>query len=192
MPLGLFVFLGTIAVVSSLGVILQRHPVHCLLALALTLLDIGALFIGLGAEALGFLQIIIYVGAIMVLFLFVIWLLNLQPEGVAAERLGLKIIGTFAAAALGAELCALFVNAPSVPSTVAVPLGYGSLISLARLLFTNYLVAFEITSILLLTAMVGAIGLARRLPAVIPSQTTETNKSAAAENATESIRSAAG
>src|SRR5215469_6492869 len=80
MPLGLFAFLAALAVIASLGVILQRNPIHCLLALALTLVDLGALYIGLGAETVGLLQIIIYVGAIMVLFLFVIWLLNLQTE----------------------------------------------------------------------------------------------------------------
>ena len=80
MPLWLFIFLGVLAIIAAFGVILQRSPVHCLLALAFALADIGALFIGLGAETVGFLQIIIYVGAIMILFLFVIWLLNLQAE----------------------------------------------------------------------------------------------------------------
>lgn len=189
MPLGLFVFLAIIAVIGSLGVILQRHPVHCLLALALTLLDIGALFIGLGAEALGFLQIIIYVGAIMVLFLFVIWLLNLQTDAITSERLGLKLLGTLAAAALGAELCLLLVHGPSASSAAPVPPEYGSLISLARLLFSNYLVAFEVTSALLLTAMVGAIGLARRLPTAIPAHP---RRSVGQDPPSDSVRSAPG
>ncbi len=90
MPLWLFAFLAALALISSLGVILQRNPVHCLLSLALTLLDIGVLFMGLGAETVGFLQIIIYVGAIMVLFLFVIWLLNVQAEYVRGH-LGIKL-----------------------------------------------------------------------------------------------------
>ena len=70
MPLGLFVFLAVLAVISALGVVLQRNPVHCLLGLAINLLDIGVIFIGLGAVTVGFLQIIIYVGAILVLFLY--------------------------------------------------------------------------------------------------------------------------
>src|SRR5438105_5994489 len=74
MPLGLFMFLAALAVITALGVILQSNPVHCLLALAVNLFDVGVLYIGLGAVTVGFLQIIIYVGAIMVLFLFVIWL----------------------------------------------------------------------------------------------------------------------
>jgi hypothetical protein len=86
MPLWLFAFLAAVAIVSALGVVVQRKPVHCLLALALTLTDLGALFVGLGAVTVGFLQIIIYVGAIMVLFLFVIWLLNLQTDPAPTER----------------------------------------------------------------------------------------------------------
>src|SRR6185312_9768397 len=111
----------------------------------------------------GFLQIIIYVGAIMVLFLFVIWLLNLQVEPVANGGLALKFFGSIGAAALAAELSVFFFR-PSPPATVAgVTAGYGSIQRLAQLLFSDYLIAFEVTSILLLAAVVGAIGLARRV-----------------------------
>src|SRR5713101_8776346 len=108
MPFWLFVFLATLAVASSLGMILQRNPVHCLLAFALTLLDIGVLFMGLGAVTVGFLQISIYVGAIMVLFLFVIWLLNLQADAALGGRFWLKFVGAIGAAILAAELAVLF------------------------------------------------------------------------------------
>src|SRR6516165_2357987 len=87
MPLWLFAFLASLALVSALGVILQRNPIHSLLALIMTLLVIGILFIGEGAIMVGFLQIIVYAGAIMVLFLFVIWLLNLQAENLEAGRM---------------------------------------------------------------------------------------------------------
>ena len=80
MPCGCFIFLAVLSIISALGVIVQSNPVHCLLALILTLMAIGVLFIALDAVTVGFLQIIVYVGAIMVLFLFVIWLLNLQSE----------------------------------------------------------------------------------------------------------------
>lgn len=166
MPLWLFGFLATLAIVGALGVILQRSPVHSLLALALTLLDVGILFMGLGAITLGFLQIIIYVGAIMVLFLFVIWLLNLQQESVDGRGgLGLKLFGSLAAAALVGELFVFFMHTEPVPVLASIPSGYGSIHALARLLFSDYLVAFEVTSLLLLAAIVGAIALARRLPA---------------------------
>jgi NADH-quinone oxidoreductase subunit J len=167
MPLWLFVFLAVIAILGALGVILQRSPVHCLLALALTLVDVGVLFIGLGAETVGFLQIIIYVGAIMVLFLFVIWLLNLQSEQVPNGHLALKFFGAIGAAAFAAELSVFFFHAQPVSGLARIPGSYGSVESLARMLFSEYLVAFEVTSILLLAAMAGAIALARRFPGAV-------------------------
>ncbi len=85
MPLWMFAFFAALAIVSALGVIFQRNVVHCLLSLVLTLLVIAVLFIGEDAIVVGFLQAIVYGGAIMVLFLFVIWLLNL-PVGARAGR----------------------------------------------------------------------------------------------------------
>jgi NADH-quinone oxidoreductase subunit J len=184
MPLGLFAFLAALAVIASLGVILQRNPVHCLLALALTLVDLGALYIGLGAETVGLLQIIIYVGAIMVLFLFVIWLLNLQTEPTIGGALGLKLLGAVGAAVLAAELVRTFARGGAQATVAALPAGYGSIASIAHSLFTSYLIAFEVTSVLLLAAVVGAIGLARRLAVATPGRLQDT--------APENIRSAAG
>jgi NADH-quinone oxidoreductase subunit J len=164
MPIWLFLFLAALAIISALGVVLQRNPIHCVLALALVLIDIGVLFMGLGAETVGFLQIIVYVGAIMVLFLFVIWLLNIQTEEHLAEgHLGPKFFGAIAAAALLAELFTIFGHTPAAMTPQPLPVDYGSIASLAHLLFSNYLVAFEVTSILLLAAVVGAIALARRV-----------------------------
>lgn len=163
MPLWLFIFLGVLALLSGLGVILQRNPVHCLLGLAVNLLDMGVIFIGLGAVTVGFLQIIIYVGAILVLFLFVIWLLNLQVEGFG-RHLGLKFCGAVGSAALAAELAVLFSHTAPISRVLAASAYQGSISNLGRSLFSDYLIAFEVTSILLLAAVVGAIGLARRLP----------------------------
>ena len=166
MPPFLYIFLGALAIVSALGVIVQRNPIHSLLALISTLLIVAILFIGEDAIVVGFLQIIVYAGAIMVLFLFVIWLLNLQVETGPTGHLALKFFGSIAAALFVTEL--FFILAPphlQVKFTHE-PAEYGSLASLAGKLFTDYLVAFEVTSILLLAAVVGSIALARRLPAV--------------------------
>lgn len=164
MPLWFFIFLATLAVLSAFGVILQSNPVHCLLALVLTLLVIAVLFIGLGALTVGFLQAIVYAGAIMVLFLFVIWLLNLQASPRVPGRLALKFFASLAAAALVAELFVFFARAHPVTGLGKLPSGYGSIGSLATTLFSDYLIAFEVTSVLLLAAIVGAIALARRAP----------------------------
>jgi NADH-quinone oxidoreductase subunit J len=163
MPLWLFFFLAVLAGLSALGVVLQSNPVHCLLGLAFNLLDVGVIFIGLGAVTVGLLQIIIYVGAILVLFLFVIWLLNLQAEGFS-RHLGLRFFGALGAAILAAELAEIFMHAPSISRLAALPATPGSITSLGRALFSDYLIAFEVTSVFMLAAVVGAIGLARRVP----------------------------
>jgi NADH-quinone oxidoreductase subunit J len=168
MPLWLFIFLGALAVLSALGTVLQHNPVHCLLSLVVTLLVIGIMYIGLDAMTVGFLQMIVYAGAIMVLFLFVIWLLNLQTEvRTSPGHLALKAIGAVFCAALVAELFAVLWNAPTpaAGARMTVSTGYGSINLLATTLFSDYLIAFEVTSVLLLAAVVGAIALARRLPA---------------------------
>jgi NADH-quinone oxidoreductase subunit J len=163
MPIGIFAFLAALALIAGLGVILQSNPVHCVLALALVLMDLGVIFMGLGAVTVGFLQIIVYVGAIMVLFLFVIWLLNIQADPNAGRNLGLKLIGAIAAAAMAAEFAVIIVRTPKISQLATVPADFGSVAELARSLFTDYLVAFEVTSILLLASIVGAIALARRV-----------------------------
>jgi NADH-quinone oxidoreductase subunit J len=164
MPLWLFIFLAALSVIAALGVILQRHPVHSLLALVLTLVVIAILFMGLGATTVGFLQVIVYAGAIMILFLFVIWLLNLQTQPVDAGRLALKFLGALATAALIAELLVFVLHLPA-PLGHNQPVGadYGSIGVLAQSLFSDYLIAFEVTSVLLLVGVVGAVALARRI-----------------------------
>ena len=163
---GVFMFLAALAVISALGTVAQRNPVHCLLALVATLLTLAVIFIGLDAVTVGFLQAIVYAGAIMVLFLFVIWLLNLQAELRSAPGyLALKAISAVLCAALAAELFLLLRHAPTAGGAqAAAPPGYGSLDLLATTLFADYLVALEITSVLLLAAIVGAVALARREP----------------------------
>ncbi|HTQ24013.1 MAG TPA: NADH-quinone oxidoreductase subunit J [Candidatus Binataceae bacterium] len=163
---GVFMFLATLAVISALGTVAQRNPVHCLLSLVATLLTLAVIFIGLDAVTVGFLQAIVYAGAIMVLFLFVIWLLNLQTELRSAPGyLAVKAISGLLCAALVAELFLLLRHAPTAGGAqAAAPPGYGSLDMLATTLFADYLVAFEITSVLLLAAIVGAVALARREP----------------------------
>lgn len=163
MPPVVFWFLATLSVVAALGVVVQRNPVHSLLALVLTLISIAVLFIGQDAVVVGFLQVIVYAGAIMVLFLFVIWLLNLPVETGSTGRLAVKFLGTIAVVALLAEL-----ETFSMPARLQIKFsathaaGYGSIETLAETLFSQYLIAFEVTSVLLLVAVVGAVALARR------------------------------
>jgi len=162
MPWWAFIFLGVLALLSALGVIVQRNAVHCLLSLVLTLLTLAVIFIGLDAVTVGLLQAIVYAGAIMVLFLFVIWLLNLQVSTEFGTHLALKFFGAIAAAALVTELVVFFAHSNPHFAPRELPSGYGQIDALAGAMFGRYLIAFEATSILLLVAVVGAVAVASR------------------------------
>ena len=163
MPPLLFWFLAALSILAALGVVMQRNPVHSLIALVLTLLATAVLFIGQDAIVVGFLQVIVYAGAIMVLFLFVIWLLNLPVETGSTGNLTIKFVATIAVAALLAELAVFVIpDRMQVHFVASHPSGYGSIDALSQTLFSEYLVAFEVTSVLLLVAVIGAVALARR------------------------------
>ncbi|MGH7567952.1 MAG: NADH-quinone oxidoreductase subunit J family protein [Gemmatimonadales bacterium] len=165
-----WVFSG-IAVVGAVLCITQRNPVKSALWLVLTLFAIAALFVLLEAQFIATLQVLVYAGAIMVLFLFVIMLLNLG-RGRPSDRRGGG--GAVVAAGLGAllllQLGALRTGAIPLPETYRLPAGAltalqqreGVVGAVARPLFGEYLIPFEITSVLLLAAIVGAVVLAKR------------------------------
>jgi NADH-quinone oxidoreductase subunit J len=157
--------LAVLTVVGAAGVILSRNPVRSAMWLVATLALLAVFFVALHAHLVAALQIIVYAGAVMVLFLFVIMLLNLQQDPGEGGRLGLKTLalgGSAAASALFARV--LWVSSSQQP-VASLPEGFGTTKVLARVLFGEYLVAFELTSVLLLVAIVGAIVLARREPA---------------------------
>ena len=131
MTVELFVFVvaGAACLAGAIGVILSENPVHAALSLVGTLFGIAVLFVAQEANFLAAVQVIVYAGAIVVLFLFVIMLLGVDR----ADQIEVD---------------------PAVPNVT----------QLARVLFTDYLYAFEITSILLIIAVVGAVVLARRTP----------------------------
>jgi NADH-quinone oxidoreductase subunit J len=161
----IFFILSIFVVISSLLVILQRNPVYSALYLIFTFFSMAGIFLILGAEFIAAIQVIVYAGAIMVLFLFVIMMLNLEREAetssphpwqkVFAVFFGLVLLITLGGAVYSGVLQvqpAIAVARPAVENTKAV----------AALLFTDYLLPFEIASILLLAAIVGAIYLARK------------------------------
>lgn len=157
----LFYFLAILSIASALTVILHRSPVYCALALVNTLFLIAVMFVLLDAHLVAFLQVIVYAGAIMVLFLFVIMLLAAGDEVRLEGRAGLRSAAVGTAALLAAELAAMVVVRRPAEG-VELPASFGSTESLAERLFTTYALPFEITSLLLLVAMVGAVVMARR------------------------------
>jgi NADH-quinone oxidoreductase subunit J len=158
----IFFIVGAVAIAAAFGVILHPHPVYSALFLVVALFQIAVLFILLDAQMVAFLQVLVYAGAIMVLFLFVIMLLNLGRDPEAA-RTSWKLVTLGLGALLGAELGWFFLRraVPRVASGTIDP-AYGSVTALGRTLFADHALSFEITSILLLVAMVGAVVLARR------------------------------
>ena len=156
----LFVLFGAIAVGGAIMVVTRKHPMSSALYLILTLFAVAALFALRQAHFLAAIQVIVYAGAIVVLFIFVIMLVNVPENKLPVERITvLRVLGVVAAGLLvveGVILARRF--APSEASTVDA----GSVQAVGRSLFTDYLLAFEITSVLLLAAMIGAITLAKK------------------------------
>ena len=153
-----------LAVTSALACITRRSPVASALWLVVTLFSLAALFVLLDAQFIAVLQVLVYAGAIMVLFLFVIMLLNLGGAGPTDLKgpLGLGV-GVLLAGLLLVQLLVLRqAAAAGAGGAVRPPAEQGMIPPVARLLFTAYLVPFEITSMLLLAALVGAVVLAKR------------------------------
>jgi NADH-quinone oxidoreductase subunit J len=166
----LFYVFAAIAVLGSLFVIVQRNPIYSVLAIIAAFFGLSGLYVLLEAPFVAIVQIIIYAGAIMVLFLFVVMLLNVPRED-AAEwdrahplyRPWPRRIGGLLAALLVAELGWALMRTPGLTEAIG---GRGPGVSdvkeLGRVLFTDYMFAFEVTSILIIAAMVGAVILARK------------------------------
>ena len=167
--LGVFVVSAAIVLFGAIGVVISANPVHAALSLVMTLFGVAVLFVAQEAHFLAAVQVIVYAGAIVVLFLFVIMLLgvdreeNVDEEGLRGQRpmalaLGLLVLGEMLFLTSGDWAT----GAPSVAGAADAP---GENIALlARSIFTRYLLAFEITSVLLVIAVVGAVVLARRSP----------------------------
>jgi len=156
-----YLFAG-LALIAALLVVTSRQPVYSVLALLVAMFCLASLFVLLGAYVVAALQILLYAGAVLVLFLFVIMLLNLDREALARTRsFTLRGAGTFVALVLGMSLVRIVAHARAGRSIPPVPEQTGTVERLAQLLFTKYLLPFELTSFLILAAIIGAITLAR-------------------------------
>jgi NADH-quinone oxidoreductase subunit J len=159
-PTLIFFTLAALLVMSSLLVVLLPNVVHGAMALVAALLLISIFFVILQAPMVGVLQVLVYAGAIMVLFLFVIMFLNpAAPE--RSHRVWLGFSGSLAVS-LGALLTAMLTRAETAADPVASTDLFGSPEMLAKSLFGDFVLPFEIASILLLVAIVGAVVLAQR------------------------------
>src|SRR6476619_4861597 len=165
-----FYLFGVIALASALAFVTRKSPVTAALWLVNTMFSLSAEYVLLDAQFIGVMQILVYAGAIMVVFLFVVMLLNLgHPSEIADARGKLPV---FVAAVIGIGLVAeiMTISRTRLDSHFVVAPGYaldqmknyGAVGSVARPLFNEYLLAFELTSVLLLVAIAGAVILGRR------------------------------
>ncbi len=156
-----FIVLAVIGSISAIAVVLARNVVHAALYLVVTLLSVGAVFLLLGAEFLAWVQILIYVGAIVILFLFGL-MLTKAPIGRDTLDHQNRWIGGLVGAGVFAGLVFLIQEAFSVQDAVAAPTFQTTTSMVGESLFRDYVLPFEAVSFLLLAALIGAIVLARK------------------------------
>ena len=163
-----FIILALIMLAGAIGVVTLRQPVHAALSLVATLLTLAVTYITLEAHFLAAIQTIVYAGAIMVLFLFVIMLLNVGGEPERASRLpGLRpaayLVGLLAAAGIAVTA---FLDPRQLPSAemIQAALGGGGAERVGETLFGEFLLAFHLVGVLLLVGIIGAVSLVQRRP----------------------------
>jgi NADH-quinone oxidoreductase subunit J len=165
-----FYLFGLIAIASALTFVTRKSPVTAALWLVNTMFCLAALYVMLDAPFIGVIQVLVYAGAIMVVFIFVVMLLNLGKEALGTDVRGL--VGRMGGGLLGLALLAFLwaahkgtplASAAIGPDSLAVAQhARGAVAPIAQPLFTDYLLAFEVTSVLLLVAIVGAVVVGRR------------------------------
>jgi NADH-quinone oxidoreductase subunit J len=160
----LFVFwvLAVPLIASAMGVVLARNPVNAAMSLVAAFFFLAGLYVLLLAHLVAFLQVLVYAGAIMVVFLFVVMLLALHDEDFRAARLkGIQWAGVAGAAGLVAVVAQAVAQTGTLHMRAVGP-EFGTVRAVGELLFTKYLLPFEATSLLLLVAIVGAVVVAKQ------------------------------
>src|SRR3954454_6323027 len=160
MYLVIFFIFGALCIAGALNLLLQRHPINSALSLVVVMTSLAVLYLLLGAEFLAIAQIIVYAGAIMVLFTFVVMLLNAgREERTYGSRAG-KTIGFPAVAVLLGVIATVILKAQGLGgATLSDPITRTE--DLSKVLFSDLLLPFEVTSVLILIAILGAVALAR-------------------------------
>ncbi len=162
---GVFYFLAAVTVVSAVMMLLQRNPVNSALYLILNFFCLGGLYLTLNAQFIAMVHIIVYAGAIMVLFLFVIMLLSLGDDKRLREHIGIRMyFGVAFSIAFLVEMLYIFGlgNIKNINQLSPASIEIGTVEYIGKVLFTKFLFPFEITSLLLLGAIIGAVLLAKK------------------------------
>ena len=158
-----FWILGPVAVLASLGMLLSRKAVHSALLLAATMLSLAVLYLAQDAPFLGVVQVVVYTGAVMMLFLFVLMLVGVDSGDSLVETLrGQRVAAVLAGLGFGALLIFSLGDAIVTNDGLEEANADGNVVGLGNLIFSRYVFAFEVTSALLITAALGAMVLAHR------------------------------
>jgi NADH-quinone oxidoreductase subunit J len=155
-----FIFAG-LCLAGALNLLLQSHPINSALSLIVVMTSLAVLYLLLGAEFLAIAQVIVYAGAIMVLFIFVVMLLNAGREDRTLGSRAAGIVGLPAVAVLLAVAATVILHLRGL-GTAAISQGLTTTEELSRVLFRELLLPFEVTSVLILIAILGAVALARQ------------------------------
>lgn len=158
----LFFFLAFVSVFSGLAVILSRNPVHSVLYLVICFFSIAGHYVLLNAQFLAVVHIIVYAGAIMVLFLFVIMLLNLNKASEPRKNGMLRFASVVSGCALALVLLAVLKESGDADGALTKITEHGKIQVIGQKLFTDYLLPFEVASILFLSAMVGVVFISKK------------------------------
>ena len=158
----IFLIFAALALGSAIVVVAHKSPVYSTMSLVLTLVSVAVLFVLLGAPFLAALQILIYAGAIVVLFLFVIMLLNLQKEETAGAGRGAQLWAALLGTVVFAGMLVLLFWRRAAPAAGPLTEELVSLKALSRVVFSDFLLPFEIVGLLLLVAVIGATIAARK------------------------------
>jgi NADH-quinone oxidoreductase subunit J len=159
----LFIVFGVICVAGAINLLVQRHPINSALSLVVVMSSLALIYLLLGAEFVAAIQVIVYAGAIMVLFVFVIMLLNAGEEERTRGSYTALLVGVPGVIVLASLVGWIMVNrSPQLGKVTISPSNFGATSNIAQLLFKNFLLPFEITSVLILIAIMGAVVLGRR------------------------------
>lgn len=158
-PLAVFAFFAALAVASAVFVIIQKNAMHSVLYLAITVLALAGVFFTLQAEFMGAIQILVYAGGIVVLYIFVIIIVNLREVVPERRRLVPKLVIVITPVLLFIQVAFALLKNSFLPEGRKEGLAFETM---AEMLFESYLLPFEVASILLLAVLVGAVIIARR------------------------------
>ena len=159
----LFIVFGLICVAGAINLLAQRHPINSALSLVVVMSSLALIYLLLGAEFVAAIQIIVYAGAIMVLFVFVIMLLNAGAEERSRGSRIALIVGIPGVLTLTALVGWIMINRKHELGGVTIsPTNFGATNNIANLLFRDFLLPFAVTSVLILIAIMGAVVLGRR------------------------------